>query len=292
VDLDELSPVGGRAAGGSDWRRVERFAEVREGLTSRGRIHPGLLPLANLRFEVSQLLQAVTSADGPRRGRASRCAGLLGTARAAPPRTLSGQDPGQSDTNKRGAAGLGNGLDLGTRSTRPGRRHPLWQGEKGVAVQAARGRRGPGWPRRHAPDSLACQRALRTAGGEPLRPADSVRPFTSAVHLPVRPWSPWSQCFPREAAERPVPGYVDDELRGYLECGLLCFGFARAVCTTCRTGFVVAARLSRARQDGAMDGPPCLRPAARAAASARPATAATWPRPPPTSPITSSRRCR
>ena len=30
------------------------------------------------------------------------------------------------------------------------------------------------------------------------------------------------------------------KIRGYLECGLLCFGFARAVCTTCRTGFVVA----------------------------------------------------
>jgi hypothetical protein len=48
-------------------------------------------------------------------------------------------------------------------------------------------------------------------------------------------WLEW-----REAAERPVPAYVEDELRGYLECGLLCFGFARAVCMTCRTGFVVA----------------------------------------------------
>ncbi|MEI6506112.1 MAG: transposase [Planctomycetota bacterium] len=48
-------------------------------------------------------------------------------------------------------------------------------------------------------------------------------------------WLAW-----REAGERPVPGYVEDELRGYLECGLLCFGFARAVCMTCRTGFVVA----------------------------------------------------
>ena len=37
-----------------------------------------------------------------------------------------------------------------------------------------------------------------------------------------------------------MPGHVEDELRGYLECGLLCFGFARAVCMTCRTGFVVA----------------------------------------------------
>jgi hypothetical protein len=44
----------------------------------------------------------------------------------------------------------------------------------------------------------------------------------------------------REAAERHIPGYVEEELRGYLECGLLCFGFARAVCMNCRTGFVVA----------------------------------------------------
>jgi hypothetical protein len=36
-----------------------------------------------------------------------------------------------------------------------------------------------------------------------------------------------------------VPAYVEDELRGYLACGLLCVGFARAVCMTCRTEFVV-----------------------------------------------------
>ena len=48
-------------------------------------------------------------------------------------------------------------------------------------------------------------------------------------------WLEW-----RDQAERPVPGYVEDELRGYLECGILCFGFARAVCMTCRTGLVVA----------------------------------------------------
>jgi len=68
-----------------------------------------------------------------------------------------------------------------------------------------------------------------------------------------------------------VPGQVEEELRGYLEYGILCFGFARALCTGCGQGFVIAARLSRARQpweplafpsaawqDGAMDGPPCL----------------------------------
>ena len=37
-----------------------------------------------------------------------------------------------------------------------------------------------------------------------------------------------------------MPGYVEEELRGYLERGILCFGFARAICTGCGTGFVVA----------------------------------------------------
>jgi hypothetical protein len=37
-----------------------------------------------------------------------------------------------------------------------------------------------------------------------------------------------------------VPGYVEDELRGYLECGILCCGFARAQCAGCGAGFVVA----------------------------------------------------
>jgi hypothetical protein len=51
----------------------------------------------------------------------------------------------------------------------------------------------------------------------------------------IESWLAW-----REAAERPVPGYVEEELRGYLECGLLCFGFARALCTGCGQGFFVA----------------------------------------------------
>jgi len=37
----------------------------------------------------------------------------------------------------------------------------------------------------------------------------------------------------RSAREQPVAGYVEEEFRGYLTCGLLCFGFARAVCTRC-----------------------------------------------------------
>jgi len=131
-------------------------------------------------------------------------------------------------------------------------------------------------------------RSRRRPHGGPATPRyERRRPEKTPLHKVVSEnLERWLEC--REAAERPVPGYVDDELRGYLECGLLCFGFARALCTGCGQGFVVAARLSRARQpweplafpsaarqDGAMDGPPCLRPAARAAASARPATAAT-----------------
>jgi len=60
-------------------------------------------------------------------------------------------------------------------------------------------------------------------------------PLHKIVSENLESWLAW-----REAAERPVPGYVEEELRGYLACGLLCFGFARAVCMTCRTGFVVA----------------------------------------------------
>ena len=60
-------------------------------------------------------------------------------------------------------------------------------------------------------------------------------PLHKIISENLASWLEW-----REAAERPVPGYVEEEFRGYLECGLLCFGFARAVCMTCRTGFVVA----------------------------------------------------
>ena len=52
VDIDVGQLVG---------RWFERFAEMCQGLTLRGRSHPGLLPLANLRFEMSRLLPAVFS---------------------------------------------------------------------------------------------------------------------------------------------------------------------------------------------------------------------------------------
>ena len=60
-------------------------------------------------------------------------------------------------------------------------------------------------------------------------------PLHKIISENLESWLEW-----REAAERSVPGYVEDELRGYLECGMLCFGFARARCTGCGQGFVVA----------------------------------------------------
>ena len=61
MGLRGFSPVCGWAPGRRDQRWLEGFAEVCEGMTSRGRSHPGLLPLANRWFEVSRLLPAVSS---------------------------------------------------------------------------------------------------------------------------------------------------------------------------------------------------------------------------------------
>ena len=63
VGLREFAPVGRRATSWRDWRGPERFAKVCQGLTSRGRSHPGLLPLTNLRFEVSRFLPAAYSVE-------------------------------------------------------------------------------------------------------------------------------------------------------------------------------------------------------------------------------------
>ena len=44
----------------------------------------------------------------------------------------------------------------------------------------------------------------------------------------------------RAIAEHPVSAHVERELRSYLTCGILCFEFGRARCTSCGQGFVVA----------------------------------------------------
>ena len=59
MNLHEFAPVGEWAPGRRDGRWLERFAEAREDLTSRGLSHPGLRPLANLSLRGSRLLPAV-----------------------------------------------------------------------------------------------------------------------------------------------------------------------------------------------------------------------------------------
>ena len=44
----------------------------------------------------------------------------------------------------------------------------------------------------------------------------------------------------RAVAEQPVSTHIERELRSYLTCGILCFGFGRARCASCGQGFVVA----------------------------------------------------
>ena len=44
----------------------------------------------------------------------------------------------------------------------------------------------------------------------------------------------------RHAADDPPPGYVQEDFRRYLDCGLFCRGFARARCAACGYDFLLA----------------------------------------------------
>ncbi|MEX0687173.1 MAG: hypothetical protein WD072_00725 [Pirellulales bacterium] len=65
-------------------------------------------------------------------------------------------------------------------------------------------------------------------GPAPSRRYERRRPEKTPLHKVVsenlESWLEW-----RDRSERPVPGYVEEEFRGYLECGILCFGLARAL---------------------------------------------------------------
>jgi len=150
------------------------------------------------------------------------------------------------------------------------------------------------------PIRLLGRRALRSAGGEPRCPADSVRPFTPAVHLPVRPWSPRSQSFPREAdAARTVaprrPAVTSGAAPRRHRSTKSSPRISRAGSPgekppsgPCRdTSRTNSAAISSAGSSASASPAPGARAAARdsswhsparAAASARPATVGTWPR--------------
>ncbi|MEX1075053.1 MAG: hypothetical protein WED27_01225 [Pirellulales bacterium] len=65
-------------------------------------------------------------------------------------------------------------------------------------------------------------------GPAPSRRYERRRPEKTPLHKVVsenlESWLEW-----RDRSERPVPGYVEEEFRGYLECGILCFGLARTL---------------------------------------------------------------
>ena len=44
----------------------------------------------------------------------------------------------------------------------------------------------------------------------------------------------------RQTRNEAVAGYVEDEFRAYLRCGIMCHGFARARCSGCGHAFLIA----------------------------------------------------
>ncbi len=47
-------------------------------------------------------------------------------------------------------------------------------------------------------------------------------------------------CREEDEAEFPAAGYIEQDFRKYLECGILAYGFARARCAGCGYNFLIA----------------------------------------------------
>ena len=60
------------------------------------------------------------------------------------------------------------------------------------------------------------------------------------LHLVVREHLETFLLTVREERGKALPRYVEEELRRYLRCGILAYGFLRAVCPKCRKEIVVA----------------------------------------------------
>ena len=66
------------------------------------------------------------------------------------------------------------------------------------------------------------------------------RPTETVLHRAVRENLDSFLAHTRETYERPLPRYVEQELRAYLRCGVFSHGFARLRCETCRHDLLVA----------------------------------------------------
>jgi hypothetical protein len=66
------------------------------------------------------------------------------------------------------------------------------------------------------------------------------RPTETVLYAVVRDWLETFLAHARESYEAPLPRYVEDELRGYLKCGVFAHGFVRAHCDSCGHDLLVA----------------------------------------------------
>jgi hypothetical protein len=68
----------------------------------------------------------------------------------------------------------------------------------------------------------------------PRRPTETVLYGAVGAHLET--FLAWA----RESYEKPIPRYVENELRGYLRCGVFAHGFVRCQCEACGHDLLVA----------------------------------------------------
>jgi hypothetical protein len=79
-----------------------------------------------------------------------------------------------------------------------------------------------------------------SSSASPARSYARHEPETTVLHLVVREHLETFLLTVREERGKALPRYVQEELRRYLRCGILAYGFLRAVCPKCRKEIVVA----------------------------------------------------
>ena len=65
------------------------------------------------------------------------------------------------------------------------------------------------------------------------------RPEKTALHLVVRGHLETFLAQVHDESGKPLPRYVEDELRRYVRCGILAYGFLRVGCPRCSEGILV-----------------------------------------------------
>ena len=91
------------------------------------------------------------------------------------------------------------------------------------------------------PYSVGTPAALRHRALPALAPAYRPRrPTETVLYAVVRENLETFLAHARESYEAPLPHYVEQELRGYLRCGVFAHGFVRAHCDACGHDLLVA----------------------------------------------------